>query len=508
MMECPGCGARYADSFKFCGHDGTALKPVNQADPLLGHVIAGAYRLQKALGAGGYGVVYEANHERLPIKVAVKVLSKQRTQDAVAVARFKREVETEAVVQHPNVVKVIDYGHDPLAGYFIVMEHLDGQDLGSCLEEGKLPHILDTYAIIEQAGGALSAAHAVGIVHRDVKADNVFLVADSSQTQGFNVKLLDFGVAKITRPLFANDGSPKRVDLHSTMASTMLGSPCTVSPEVLRGISADARADIYSFGAMIYEMLTGQILFAARNVEAMLERIVYERPTRPSRVRGADWIPEELDKLVVQMLEKDPANRPHTMDDVIKRFHRIQPEVQTAWAGHFLSSATGRRRLIKFKFKQGGVRSVVSADGLHAVMPAHTDVYDGIKPLNRRIERERKLVLVIDDDKVIRGLVQQLVLSRGFDTEPIASATAALDWMNSNPAPDAIVLDLLMPGLDGISFLKQLRTRGYAGPVVICSSVTSAILRAEAEGLANVRVLNKAGELHLIPETLVRQLEG
>ena len=508
MMECKACGARYADSFKFCGHDGSPLNPVTQSDPLLGHVLADAYRLQRALGAGGYGVVYEADHERLPIKVAVKVLSKQRTQDAVAVARFKREVEAEAVVQHPNVVKVIDYGHDPVAGYFIVMEHLEGEDLGGRLEDGKLPHILDTFAIVDQMGGALAAAHAMGIVHRDVKADNVFLVADSSQTQGFSVKLLDFGVAKLTRPIFAENDSPKRVELHSTMASTMLGSPCTVSPEVLRGVSADARADIYSFGAMVYEMLTGQILFAARNVEAMLERIVFERPTRPSRVRGAEWIPKELDDLVLEMLEKDPADRPNTILDVLKRFDRIRPQVQTAWASHFLSSANGRRRLIEFDFHGSGSKSTLGSSGKRELPPVHTDVYNDMKPLNRQVEREKRLVLIIDDDKVIRGLVQQLVLSRGFDTEPIESATQALKWMSNNPAPDAIVLDLLMPGLDGISFLKQLRARGYKGPVVICSSVTSAILRAEAEGVDNVSVLSKAGQLHLIPDTLVRQLEG
>ncbi|MCO4763433.1 MAG: protein kinase [Myxococcales bacterium] len=502
MMECPACGARYADSFKFCGHDGSRLKPMTQADPLLGHVLADAYRLQRALGAGGYGVVYEAMHERLPIRVAVKVLSKQRTQDAVAVARFKREVEAEAVVQHPNVVKVIDYGHDPVAGYFIVMEHLHGVDLGSRLEEGKLPHILDSYAIIEQAGGGLAAAHKMGIVHRDVKADNVFLVGDKSQPQGFNVKLLDFGVAKLTRPIFADSESPSRVELHSTMASTMLGSPCTVSPEVLRGVSADPRADIYSFGAMLFEMLTGKILFAARNVEAMLERIVFERPTKPSRIQGAHWIPRSLDTLLLEMLEKDPNDRPDTIEEVVKRFHRIQSEVQNAWASHFLTSPSSLNRLMNLEFEDVPRIGDMTKD---AVAEA-TNYYADMKPLNRRIERETELVLVIDDDRVIRGLVQQLVSSRGFDAEPIASAGEALDWMKNNPAPDAIVLDLLMPGMDGISFLKQLRTRGYQGPVIICSSVTSEILRAEAEGLSNVQMLSKAGQLHLIPEYLAQRL--
>ena len=162
MMECPQCQARYADNFKFCGTDGTQLRAIRVTDPLLGHVIAGTYRIHSALGSGGYGVVYKASHERLPSFVAIKVLSRQRAKDDVAVARFKREVEAEAVVVHPHVVKVLDYGHDAFAGYFIVMEHLVGEDLGGHLERGKLPHILDTFAILEQAGSALAAAHRMG----------------------------------------------------------------------------------------------------------------------------------------------------------------------------------------------------------------------------------------------------------------------------------------------------------------------------------------------------------
>lgn len=111
MMECPRCGSKYADSFRFCGIDGAILQAVRVGDPLIGHVLAQTYRLQSQLGTGGYGTVYKASHERLPVFVAVKVLSRQRAKDEVAVARFKREVETEAVVTHPHVVKEIGRAH-------------------------------------------------------------------------------------------------------------------------------------------------------------------------------------------------------------------------------------------------------------------------------------------------------------------------------------------------------------------------------------------------------------
>lgn len=496
-MQCRHCGARYPDNYLFCGVDGQRLEPIKEADPLLGHVITGAYRIQKTLGSGGYGVVYLAEHERLPLKVAIKILARRRTQDAVAVARFKREVEAEAVVQHPNVVKVIDYGHDPLAGYFIVMEYFDGEDLGARLEEGKLPHILDTFRIIEQAGSALIAAHKLGIVHRDVKADNVFLVRDQSKPQGFMVKLLDFGVAKLTKPLFQPKAGGKRVELNSTMASTMLGSPCTVSPEILRGQSADLRADVYSFGAMLFEMLTGEILFAARNVESMLERIVKEIPPTPSSIPGAEWVTPQLDDLILRMLAKKPEDRPPDMHAVIAEFDAIRASVETSWASHFLTSARKRAQLIEFDFKTGP-----SASKLPGHVP-NTDVYTDMKPLHRQSQRENPLVLVVDDDRVIRGLIRQLVERATYDCLTLETADRAKNWMQENTPPDAIVLDVLMPGLDGLSYLKELRARGYRGPVIICSSAVNAILRAEAESLPNVWVIDKAGELHTIPQLLV-----
>ncbi len=499
MMECPRCGGKYADNIRYCGVDGAPLRQVRGGDPLLGSVVAGTYRLQSALGSGGYGVVYKASHERLPSFVAVKVLSRLRAKDEVAVARFKREVEAEAVVSHPHVVKVLDYGHDATVGYFIVMEHLEGQDLGTKLEEGKLPHILDTFSILDQAGGALSAAHDLGIVHRDVKADNIFLVADASEPQGFSVKLLDFGVAKLTRPVTGGNSETSRKDLHSTEATPMLGSPCTVSPEILRGQSVDARADVYSFGAMLYEMLTGQILFAARNVESMLERIVYEAPTPPSRVVGADWIGAELDALVLSMLEKKPEHRPRSIDAVLRGVDRIRPDVERAWAAHFLPTSQANK-LIEFGFKDRAEATVTNTQA--GQVPAHTHVYADHKPITKPPTRATPLVLVVDDDRSVRMITRQLVIAAGFDAEAMEGGREALAWIGENAPPDAMVLDLLMPGLDGIRFLQKLRARGWLGPVVVCSGVGSAVLRAEAERIPGVSFVDKVGELHRVGEAL------
>ncbi len=497
MMQCPQCGARYNDSFRFCGADGGRLEPIAERDPMIGYVLANAYRIQRRLGEGGYGVVYAADHERLPIKVAVKILSRSRSHDVVAVARFKREVEAEAVITHPHIIRVLDYGHDQFAGYYIVMEHLVGRDIGTLLELGKKFHVLDIFCVIEESGAALAAAHDMGIVHRDIKADNVFLLPDPTSAQGFTCKLLDFGVAKLTRPV-PEQGTSKRgnVDLNSTMHSTLLGSPCTVSPEILRGESADVRADIYSFGAMLFEMFTGTILFAEQNIEAMLNRVAKERPPPPSEVTGCEWINPDLDRLLLQMLEKDPNRRPQTMADVLTRFDTMRKQVETAWVSHFLSGTWRLQSVLKIELD---AEAAPPHDGLP---PVRTETYVDMRPLNVTASRARPLILVIDDDRAIRDLERQLVMGNGFDCVALSSADDARQWMVDNPPPEGIVLDLLMPGLDGMSFLREVRSRGYQGPVVVCSSVSSAILRAEAEGLSGVVCVEKATELHRIPEFL------
>lgn len=311
--------------------------------------------------------------------------------------------------------------------------------------------------------------------------------------------MLDFGVAKLTRPVTGGAGETTRKELHSTQATTMLGSPCTVSPEILRGQSADARADVYSFGAMFYEMLTGQILFAARNVESMLERIVYEAPTPPSRVAGADWIGGDLDALVLAMLEKKPEHRPQSIDAVLRGLDRIRPHVERAWAAHFLT--TGRAtQLIEFGFKDRQDATVTEVQG--GKPPVHTQVYANHKPIPKPPVRTTPLVLVVDDDRSVRMIMRQLVSAAGFEAEALVGGREAMAWIADNASPDAMVLDLLMPGIDGIRFLKELRTRGWNGPVVVCSGVGSAVLRAEAERIPGVSFVDKVGELHRVGEAL------
>jgi CheY-like chemotaxis protein len=174
----------------------------------------------------------------------------------------------------------------------------------------------------------------------------------------------------------------------------------------------------------------------------------------------------------------------------------MRKQVETAWAGHFLSSTRRLQSVLKIELEG---ESVAPRDG---PLPVRTDVYVDMRPLNVVASRARPLILVIDDDRAIRELERQLVTGNGFDCVVMSSAEGAREWMVQNPPPEGIVLDLLMPGLDGMSFLREVRSRGYQGPVVVCSSVSSAVLRTEAEGLSGVVCVEKATELHRIPGLL------
>ena len=478
MKQCPVCQATYPDEQRYCGEDGNALVDFTPIDPLIGHVIGGSYRLRKQLGSGGFGTVYLATHERLPMMVAVKLLKASRMLDASMVSRFRLEVEAEALLTHPNIVRVLDHGQDPTAGFFIVMEHLNGRDLAKLLDAKQQLGILELFALVDQAASALDAAHKAGIVHRDVKAENLFLVEDRTRPEGFFLKLLDFGLARLTHNTVTPHGQTLRAVAHRSSANRTFGSPATMAPEVASAGVIDHRADIYSLGAVVFELLTGRILFEATTLDEMLQRIVTLPAPEPSLTGGGQWVPPELDEVVLAMLHKNPSRRPQTMAEVRRLFEKIRPVAEIAWADWFLPGgeagpASPRRRAAS------------------------------VTPRTAPVEpRARPLVLTVDDDRVMRGLVRTLVQSTGCDCETLESGEAALDWLRRHPPPDAIVCDVLMPGMDGLTLVDTARANGFEGPVVFCSSVVSGRLRADTTAMGLTWCLDKALEMHKIPETL------
>jgi serine/threonine-protein kinase len=268
---------------------------------VIGHVV-GKYRLLAQLGEGGMGTVYRAEHVVLGSPAAVKILLPQFTQDAVVVDRFFQEARAASAIRHAGIVEVFDFGRLASGQAFIAMELLRGEELAGFLaRRGQLDASLAVQIAIQMLA-ALNATHLVGVVHRDLKPDNVFLVPDSGAPGAIRVKILDFGIAKLTgRPLAGQPGRPRTKNM-------ILGTPAYMAPEQCRGGGEiDARADLYAVGCLLFELLTGRPPFVASGDGEVMAMHIYEPPPRLSNL--APHLPVELDALIARLLTKDPADR-------------------------------------------------------------------------------------------------------------------------------------------------------------------------------------------------------
>jgi serine/threonine-protein kinase len=264
-------------------------------DDRSGDIIQGRYQLLRQLGKGGMGTVYIARHTLLPKTFAVKLLNARYAKRPDIAERFLQEAHAVSLINHDNVVGVIDFGRESDDAPFLVMEHLRGESLGAmCKREAPLPWPRVQH-IMSQLCRALQAAHAVGVVHRDVKPDNILRVTRHDDPDF--IKVLDFGLAKLQ----VSGG------VRLTATGMVLGTPDYMSPEQARGLPSDHRTDIYAAGIMMYELLCARVPFSATTFAAMRQKHLLEPPQPPSS--WEPWITEEIDAIVLCALAKDPAHR-------------------------------------------------------------------------------------------------------------------------------------------------------------------------------------------------------
>jgi Serine/threonine protein kinase len=292
---CPQCGGEYETGDRFCPRDGAALRPKGGGDPLIGRVIADRYLILAKLGEGGMGRVYVAEHVKMNRQCAIKVMNPSLINDSESTTRFAREASNAARVLHPNVAAVFDFGEAERMVY-LVMEYVDGDSLSTILErEGPLDprRAID---IARQIADGLSAAHELGLIHRDLKPDNVIVASrrDGRET----AKVVDFGIAK------AVSDAPQD---SLTRSGLVIGTPEYMSPEQLLGDPMDARTDIYALGCMLFQMLTGTRPFEAESREQMLRRRLHEPPPHVRDLRPE--LPRRLDTLIAHMLARAPGDR-------------------------------------------------------------------------------------------------------------------------------------------------------------------------------------------------------
>ncbi|MFO0683241.1 MAG: serine/threonine-protein kinase [Sandaracinus sp.] len=267
-----------------------------------GIVVAERYRIVKALAEGGVGSVWVAEHVGLGRRVALKVLHADVARDPRALERFDREARTLAKLTHPNIVAPIDYGTWNGAPY-LVMELLEGKPLSELLGIGRTLDVEPALAIARPLLQALAHAHAHGIVHRDLKPANVFL--QSIPDEGDHLKLIDFGLAKPHAP---------QSDAGITGKNVAVGTPPYMPPESLTGATLDARADVYSAGVMLFEMLTGRRPFEGEPVD-VLRRKMSGEALRARAARPDGTIPEWLDEAIAKAIARKPDERFQTVSE-------------------------------------------------------------------------------------------------------------------------------------------------------------------------------------------------
>ncbi|HSN25372.1 MAG TPA: serine/threonine-protein kinase, partial [Kofleriaceae bacterium] len=272
--------------------------------------LVGPYRIVGELGGGGMGMVYRAVHALLHRPAAIKVLRPELGNLSMASDRFLTEARATTAIRHPGIVEVYDYGHTASGNAYIAMELLEGMTLARRIGERGPMTACEAMTITRRIAAPLAAAHERGVVHRDLKPENVFLVRDHEGSGVDQVKLLDFGIAKLESTATA----------HRTTIGLILGTPAYMSPEQCLGTSdCDHRADLYSLGCMLFEMLTGRTPYASVPTSDLLA--AHLRHPVPELGRLVS-VPPAIESLVTRLLAKSPEDRPRSALEVVAEIDR------------------------------------------------------------------------------------------------------------------------------------------------------------------------------------------
>ena len=277
--------------------------PVPAGDPYIGTIISERYRVLRKLGEGGMGVVYLAEHILIEKKVALKILGEDFARKADLVARFMQEAKAASRIGHENIVDISDFGQTASGSVFFAMEHLEGSDLATAIREDGPMAFSRVLPIVQQICRALAAAHGKGIIHRDMKPENVFIITKNGKPDF--VKILDFGIAKMS----ALDEPNERL----TRTGMIFGTPEYMSPEQARGDRPDHRVDVYALGCIIYEMLTGDVPFHAETFMGVLTKHMFETP-EPLGTHVP--VPSDVEALVMRALAKNRDERFQSMREL------------------------------------------------------------------------------------------------------------------------------------------------------------------------------------------------
>ena len=413
MKECPKCELCYPDEVAACPSDQTATRlslPGNQ-------LLAGRYFLVSRLGRGAMGQVYLAKDNKFAARrVAVKtvrqdILSSDDLQEGEAIARFEREAQSAASIQHPNTVSVTDFGETGDGIFYLVMEYVEGETLHKLLRrEGTLP-VKRAVRLLRQIADGVDAAHDLNILHRDLKPANIFLMQKGKGGDGF-IKVGDFGLAKIINQTvtdFSSNATPS--------SRGIIGTPEFMSPEQMQPeMGVDARADLYALGTIAYLMLGGRTPFAGDMMQLVMQKIMHKAPPLSS-IRTD--IPVEVERVIMQSLEMEPQNRPESVAEWITKLEQAAEgfdEAQRAGIARLVVLAPVAAEVYIDDERKGSVGSsgrVVLSD-----IPAGQHILRVSKAGER------------DDERVIE-------IREGANEQVIQAQLKTIAEAGSNPSPSA-----------------------------------------------------------------------
>ena len=450
MKECPKCEICFPDEVTECPNDGTKMRQ-SLPGP---QTIADRYLLESRLGRGAMGQVYLAKDKKFATKkLAVKtvrqdILSSDDMQEGEAIARFEREAQAAASIQHPNTVSVTDFGETPDGIFYLVMEYVEGETLHKLLRrEGTLP-VKRAVRLLRQIADGVDAAHDLDILHRDLKPANIFIMQKGKGGDGF-VKVGDFGLAKIVNQTVTDTAS------NATPSSRgIIGTPEFMSPEQMQPeMGVDKRADLYALGTIAYLMLGGKTPFTGDMMQLIMQKIM-QKPPPLSSIRSD--IPADVDRVIMSALEIDPANRPASVAEWIAELEKAAEDIDE-------TTRSGRSRLVVMAplgaevYVNDERKGSVGSSGRVVL----TDIPAGqhILRVSKAGERDDERLIEIREGANEQVIQAQLRTRHGASSQPTSSQGAS-----SSGSPQSSV----MPGIVacancGSRFAEGVRFCGRCG---------------------------------------------
>ena len=458
------------------------------------------YRIVSKIGAGGMGEVYLALDTELDRTVAIKILPEALASDQQRLRRFVQEAKAASALNHPHILTIYEIGRTENSR-FIATEFIDGETLRQRINAGmKLADILET-AI--QTCGALSAAHAAGIIHRDIKPENIMVRRD-----GY-IKVLDFGLAKLTEPKGSTTDTeaPTRA-MVNTDAGTVMGTANYMSPEQAKGTHVDARTDLWSLGAVLYEMITGHVPFSGETPTEAISLILQKEPAPLTRY--AHDLPAELERIVTKALTKDREERYQTAKDMLidlrnlKRKLEVDAEIERTAAPELRSSASTSSGQNTRATNSGAVAATTAASAAHAASSAEY-IVAGIK--------QHKLAAAVAGILLVTALGVGSYLIYGRGTTKQINSIAVMPFVNESGNPD---LEYLSDGMTETLITKltkvpnlSVKARGsafrYKGKEADPRTVGNEL---GVQAILNGRVAQRGDQLSMTVELIDTQTEN